>query len=175
MRTDQYYATCFPFPLLEQFLEPPLNYERPYDPYMRGRRELAFGFMKQQQAIPDPQAPSIIKVQAASEGLLRYQSFGAQDGKPFAQRLRERMDQNKNTTRIDVGPIYALTPEEARKRPCGVEFRELIFDIDIFPDYRERTAAGHLRGVLAIPLCCCARTGLSPPDSLGIPRVYVVV
>ena len=135
MRTDQYYATCFPFPLLEQFLEPPLNYERPYDPYMRGRRELAFGFMKQQQAIPDPQAPSIIKVQAASEGLLRYQSFGAQDGKPFAQRLRERMDQNKNTTRIDVGPIYALTPEEARKRPCGVEFRELIFDIDIFPDY----------------------------------------
>lgn len=135
MRTDQYYATCFPFLLMEQFMEPPLNYERPYDSYARGRRELAFGFTKQQQGVADPLMPSIIKVQAASEGLLRYQSFGAQDGKTFAQRLRERMNENKNTTRIDVGPVYALTPEEARKRSCGVEFRELIFDIDIFPDY----------------------------------------
>lgn len=140
MRTDQYYATLFPFGLIEQFLEPPLKFGpavQECDLYARRRRELAFGFVKQHALLPqNPQSTSApISVSQSGEGLLRYQSFGAQDGKTFVQRFRERMDQNKNTTRIDVGPIYALTPEEARKKTCSVEFRELIFDVDIFPDY----------------------------------------
>lgn len=139
MRTDEYYRDLFPYDLIEVFSEPPVLFdERPMDVERRQRREFAFGYTKrpqQQQTNPDNPRAIVITGKGPSEGLQRYQSFGQEDGKTFMQRFQTRMEEHRNTTRIDVGPVYALPPKTAQKYAAGVEFRELIFDVDIFPDY----------------------------------------
>lgn len=122
---------------MELFLEAPVIFdERPPDLYRRARRELAFGYPKQLR-VPgvDAPAPTSLIVKVGSEGLQRYQSFGAEGDLNLAQRFRARMMAHPHTTRIDVGAIYALPPKTAQKYAAGVEFRELVFDVDIFPDY----------------------------------------
>lgn len=159
MLPKTYYSRLFPYPLIERLMEPPHLYEGQYpDEYRRARRELAFGFLKQPTPSQGSQAtPNHVRAasskQPRGDGLLRYQAFGrTEDGKELSDQFREHMASHWNTTRIDIGPVYSLPPQVARHVPASVEYRELIFDIDIFPDYNP----------FRMCLCAAAKPGEPP-------------
>lgn len=124
MAYTEYYKE-FPYEDIMRLLEPVRPYSEPYpiDDNPISRRELAFTY-------------SISKNGKVENVFQRYQSFKADSEQSVLVQFSRKLV-NSRPIKIEIGPVYSLEPQTTRKCDSRVDYRELIFDLDITPEYNE--------------------------------------
>ena len=117
------YYKEFPYNTILRLMAPvPLYNEAcPGDIHAIGRRELAFSY-------------SITKNGKVGTAFQRYQSLKTGGEVSLVVQLSRKLV-NGRPIKIEIGPVYSLEPHITRKCHSRVEWRELIFDLDITPEY----------------------------------------